>query len=133
MKREEKDIRWKQRFQNFEKAYLLLERTLNINNPSEAEKGGLIQFYEMAFELAWKLMKDYLEEKGFTLDSPRESIKQAFQSGMIEDGQDWMDALTDRNLTTHTYDEKTADKVVSSIRVSYFPILQRLYSKVKSL
>ena len=50
-----KDIRWKQRFQNYEKAFLLIKRTLEIQNPSEAEKGGIIQFYEMAFELAWKL------------------------------------------------------------------------------
>ncbi len=123
-----KDIRWKQRFQNFEKAFMLLERTLKINNPSEAEKGGLIQFYEMSFELAWKLMKDYLEELGFTVNSPREAVKQAFQSGIIEDGQGWIDALEDRNLTTHTYDESTAEKVVSTIRSSYFPMLQQLHS-----
>lgn len=125
-----KDVRWKQRFQNFEKAFLLLERTLKIKNPSEAEKGGLIQFYEMAFELAWKLMKDYLEEMGFTVYSPREAIKQAFQSGIIEDGQGWMDALEDRNITTHTYDEDTAEKVVSTIRASYFPMLRQLYSRL---
>ena len=128
---EKKDIRWKQRLQNFEKAFLLLERTLEIRNPSEAEKGGLIQFYEMAFELAWKLMKDYLEEQGLTVNSPRQAIKQAFQSGVIDNGQQWIDALEDRNLTTHTYDESTADKVVSAIRTSYFPILRQLYSTMK--
>jgi nucleotidyltransferase substrate binding protein (TIGR01987 family) len=123
-----KDIRWKQRFQNFEKAFLLLKRTLEIKNPSEAEKGGLIQFYERAFELAWKVIKDFLEEQGFTVNSPREAIKQAFQSGIIEDGQGWIEALEDRNLTTHTYDESTAEKVVSTIRSSYFPMLLQLYS-----
>jgi nucleotidyltransferase substrate binding protein (TIGR01987 family) len=123
-----KDIRWKQRFQNFEKAFLLLERTLEIKKPSEAEKGGLIQFYEMAFELAWKLMKDYLDELGFTVNSPREAIKQAFQSGIIEEGQGWIDALEDRNITTHTYDEATAEKVVSTIRAFYFPMLRQFYS-----
>ncbi|MBN1627239.1 MAG: nucleotidyltransferase substrate binding protein [Deltaproteobacteria bacterium] len=127
MDNEKKDIRWKQRFQNFEKAFLLLERTLGIKNPSEAEKGGLIQFYEMSFELAWKLMKDYLDELGFTVNSPREAIKQAFQSGIIENGQEWIDALEDRNLTTHTYDEGTAEKVVSTIRTSYFPMLRQVY------
>ncbi len=53
-----KDIRWKQRFQNFEKSFLLLKRTLEIKKPSEAERGGLIQFYEMTFELVWKLLRD---------------------------------------------------------------------------
>ena len=127
-----KDIRWKQRFQNFDKAYLLLERTLKIENPSEAEKGGVIQFYEMAFELAWKLMKDYLDEQGFTIRSPREAIKQAFQSGIIEDGHVWIDALVDRNLITHTYDENIATEVVSKIRMVYFPALSQLYDLLRS-
>ena len=55
-----KSTRWQQRFENFEKTYRLLERTLQIKNPSEAEKGGLIHFYKVAFELAWKMLKDYL-------------------------------------------------------------------------
>ena len=126
-----KDIRWKQRFQNYEKAFLLIKRTLEIQNPSEAEKGGIIQFYEMAFELAGKLMKDYLEEVGYTVNSPREAIKQAFQAGIIKDGQKWIEALEDRNLTTHTYDESIAEKVVSAIRTLYFPILMQLYSFMK--
>jgi nucleotidyltransferase substrate binding protein (TIGR01987 family) len=126
-----KDIRWKQRFENFEKSFLLLKRTLEIKKPSEAERGGLIQFYEMTFELAWKLLRDYLYEQGFSVNSPREAIKQAFQSEIIEDGQSWIDALEDRNLTTHTYDEETALKVVKSIKTSYFPLLNSLYERIK--
>lgn len=126
------DIRWKQRFQNLEKSYLLLEDTLRIENPSDAERAGLIQFFEMTFELAWKLMKDYLEEEGFTVNSPKEAIKQAFQSGLIADGHGWIDALNDRNLTTHTYEEETAVKVEQKIRKDYFPLLQTLYNQFKS-
>jgi len=92
------DIRWQQRFHNYEKAFLLLERALTIATPSEVERGGIIQFYEMAFELAWKLMKDYLEQLGYTVNSPRDAIKQAFQANILDDGQRWMDALGDRNL-----------------------------------
>lgn len=129
---ENNDIRWKQRFQNYEKSFLLLKRTLEIKNPSEAEKGGLIQFYEMTFELAWKLLKDYLYEQGFNVNSPREAIKQAFQSTIIDNGQEWIDALEDRNLTTHTYDEETAEKVVKSINDSYYPLLDDLYTRLKN-
>ncbi|MCK4345422.1 MAG: nucleotidyltransferase substrate binding protein, partial [Bacteroidales bacterium] len=67
---ENKDIRWKQRFQNFEKAFLLLEKAVSIDNPSEVERAGLIQFFEITFELSWKLMADYLEELGFVANSP---------------------------------------------------------------
>lgn len=126
------DIRWQQRFQNFEKAFLLLERALTIATPSEVERGGIIQFYEMAFELAWKLMKDYLEQLGYTVNSPRDAIKQAFQVGILDDGQLWMDALSDRNLTTHTYDENKAIEVVAKIRTDYFPALQQLYRGLSS-
>ena len=127
-----KDIRWKQRLQNFEKSYQLLENTLQINSPSEAERAGLIQFFEMTFELAWKLMRDYLQDQGFSVNSPKEAIKQAFQSNLIGDGHGWIDALNDRNLTTHTYQEETAVKVEQKIRNDYFPLLQTLYDQFKS-
>ena len=126
------DIRWKQQFQNFEKAYQLLKRTLKIKELSEAERGGLIQFYEMSFELSWKLLKDYLTEEGFEIKTPRQAIKQAFQSEIIEDGRKWLEALEDRNLTSHTYDEETAVKVIKEIRENYFLILTQLYSFMKS-
>ena len=86
MTTEYKDIHWKQRFQNFQKAYHHLERTLQIKHLSEAERGGLIQFYEMAFELSWKLLKDYLGAQGFIVNSPCQAIKQAFQSEIIKQG-----------------------------------------------
>lgn len=127
-----KEIRWKQRFENFEKAYLLLERTVAIENPSEAERGGLIQFFEIAFELSWKTLKDYLEAQGFLVKNPRDILKQAFQSEIIEDGHAWMAALDDRNLTAHTYNEETGRKVENLIRNNYFPAIRQLYTTLKS-
>ena len=127
MEDEKQDIRWKQRFVHFCKAYTLLEQTIAIKKPSEAERAGLIQFFDMSFELAWKVLKDYLEEEGFVPKSPRETIKLAFQSGLIGDGHLWMEALKDRNLTLHTYEEKIAIAVEEKIRNSYFPVLVKLF------
>jgi len=118
------DIRWKQRFVHFQKAFDLLTDTLMITEPSEAERAGLIQFFEISFELAWKVLKDYLENEGFTVVSPRDAIKQAFQAGMLDDGHVWIDALKDRNLTVHTYEQKIAFAVEQKIRSVYFPALQ---------
>jgi nucleotidyltransferase substrate binding protein (TIGR01987 family) len=126
------DIRWKQRFVHFRKAFLLLEQTMTIEHPSDAERAGLIQFFEMSFELAWKVLKDYLEEEGFTVASPRDAIKQAFQVGLLEDGHVWIEALKDRNLTVHTYEEKIAIAVEQKIRDSYFPALLTLFQKFAS-
>lgn len=127
-----KEIRWQQRFNNFEKTVKLLERTLEIKKPSEAEKGGLVQFYEMAFELSWKTLKDYSEAEGFNVKSPRETIKTAFQAEFISNGHLWLEALEDRNLTAHIYDEATSDKVIKKIRTNYFHIIKELYLNLKN-
>lgn len=126
------DIRWVQRFQNYQRAYQLLQSALEIKNPSQVERAGIIQFFEMCFELAWKLLKDYLNEEGFSTNSPREAIKQAFQMQLIIDGQQWLYALNDRNLTVHTYDENKAMEIENKIRTHYFPLLEQLYKQSKN-
>ena len=127
-----KEIRWKQRFQNYEKSFFQLQRALQIENPSDVERAGLIQFFEMTFELAWKTLKDYLESLGFQVNSPRDVFKQAYQSKIISAGHVWMDALDDRNLTAHTYDETTSQEVATLIRDKYFAILTELHNTLKN-
>jgi nucleotidyltransferase substrate binding protein (TIGR01987 family) len=128
----EEDIRWIQRFSNFERAFLLLQDSLKTEPLSILERAGLIQFFEMTFELAWKLLKDYEETEGFIVKTPREAIKQAFQSGLISNGHDWIDALQDRNLTAHTYNEETAIAVEAKIRNKYFQLLAEVYTYFKN-
>jgi nucleotidyltransferase substrate binding protein (TIGR01987 family) len=126
-----KEVRWKQRFENFEKSFSLLNKYISLKNTSEIERAGIIQFFEMTFELSWKLLKDYLEANGYIVKSPRDSIKQAFQAEIIENGHVWLDALEDRNLTVHTYDEATAVEVEKKIREQYYPMLLNLYNFMK--
>jgi nucleotidyltransferase substrate binding protein (TIGR01987 family) len=122
------DVRWKQRFQNFDKALAVLLRTASIIDMSEAERGGLIHYFEVSFELAWKVLKDVLEEEGIKgLTGPRTIIKLAYENALIADGYAWMEALEDRNLTTHTYDMETALRAEAAIRDTYIPFLERLY------
>lgn len=121
------ELRWQQRFQNFSRTFLLLEQSTELENPNIIERAGMIQFFEMAFEQSWKVLKDFLEEEGFTVKSPRDAIKTAFQYGFIDNADVWLEALKDRNLTTHTYDEETAQRVENSIKLRYYPILKSLY------
>lgn len=121
-----KDIRWKQRFENYERAYETFARYVNLEVPTELERAGIIQLFEMSFELAWKVLKDYLENEGFLVNSPRETIKEAFRSGIISDGDLWLEALNSRNLSAHTYDEKNAIEAVENIREKYAPLLKSL-------
>lgn len=125
-----KETRWRQRFENFEKSYRLFEKYTHQEIKTELERAGIIQFFEITFELAWKVLKDYLEARGFMVNSPRETIKQAFQIGIIDDGHTWLDALAKRNLTTHTYDEEMAEKFVNEITQIYFPVFKALYDKL---
>lgn len=90
-------------------------------------QSGLVQTYEYTFELAWKTLKDYLELEGFLLRSPRETIRQGFQSGYITNAEDWLQALADRNLTTHIYDDAVITRVLKDIFERYFFILQDFY------
>ena len=125
-----KEIRWKQRFENFDKSYKLLKKYSNQEITTELERAGIIQFFEMTFELAWKVLKDYLESEVYMVKSPRETVKQAFQIGLIDNGHIWIDALSNRNLTTHTYDEELATKMTSEILNAYLPELDKLYNKL---
>lgn len=122
----QQDVRWKQRYEHFCKAFSQLETAIKIENPSDTERAGLIQFFEMSFELAWKVLKDYLELEGFNINSPRAAIKQAFQAQLIEDGHVWMEALSDRNLTMHTYEESIAREIEHKIRTAYYPALTQM-------
>ena len=125
-----KDIRWKQRFENFDKSYKLLNKYAKQPITTELERAGIIQFFEMTFELAWKVLKDYLEAQEYLVKSPRETVKQAFQIGLIDNGHVWMDALSNRILTTHTYDEELANKMTNEIITMYLPELDKMYEKL---
>lgn len=126
-----KDIRWKQRFQNFNRSYALLTKYADTPIQTELEIAGMIQFFEMTFELGWKVLKDYLESQGFEVKSPRETIKQAFQIGIIEDGHVWIDALANRNLSVHTYDEKLAHQMIEDILRLYLPAIRQMHEQLE--
>ena len=127
------DVRWEHRFQNYTKSMRNLEDALQIPNPDIVQKAGIIQFFEMSFELAWNMVKDYLEDQGFQdIRSPRGALKKAFETGIIENGHDWMDLLVDRNLTAHTYDEQKATDMEQLIHSKYFPLLKALLISFKN-
>ena len=82
--------------------------------------------------MAWSTAKDYLEEQGFLeLRSPRDTIKKAFEAGLITDGTSWLETLQNRKLTTHIYDEETAGLVVTQIRTIYVKLLKELFTTLK--
>jgi nucleotidyltransferase substrate binding protein (TIGR01987 family) len=123
----QKEIRWKQRFENFEKSYLLLRQSLDIKKPSVVERAGIIQFFEITFELSWKLLKDYLENQNVEAKFPCDVIKEAFHYEIIQNGDAWMAMLG----TVHTYDETKAAEIESKIRNAFFPAISNMYRLMK--
>jgi len=128
------DVRWKQRFQNFEKAYDVLQRRADEyekNQGVEVYQMALIQAYEILMELSWKTLKDYLENEEIKVNSPKQVIRQAFQLEMLVDGDAWMKALELRNLTTHTYDEEVMERVIEFISRRFRFVVRDLYFALK--
>lgn len=130
------DLRWEQRFRNFERGFILLRSALEergIKEFSDLELEGLIQRFEYTFELAWKTLKDYLEYSGVVLApiTPASVIKAAFAAKVIEDGQRWMDMLKHRNLMSHTYDFAKFQEAVTAIRARYLSALDQVYRFLK--
>ena len=121
---EDKDIRWKQRFVNFNKVFSQFEKFLEKEELNELENQGLIKAFEYTFELAWKTLQDLLKEKGYKeIHGPKPTIQQSFQDGYIKNGKDWMKMLEGRNLTSHSYNEDTANEILDEIRETYFGLL----------
>ncbi len=130
----DQDIRWRQRFNNFRKSLALLETAIKVDRPDQLQRAGIVKYFEMTFELSWKLMKDYLEDPGFlNIRSPREAVKKTFEIGLISDGSQWLQGLEDRNLTAHTYNEATALQVDTMIRETYHILFQKLQAEFSEL
>jgi nucleotidyltransferase substrate binding protein (TIGR01987 family) len=125
------DIRWKQRFESFDRSYVLLRSALE-NGPealNALEKEGVIQRFEYCFELAWKTVKDYLEASGlvFSTVTPRQVLKDAFAAKILKEGPVWMDMLDHRNLLSHTYDSTQFNIALDAIHRRYLNALAELH------
>lgn len=125
----DKEIRWRQRFSNFHKAFNQFEEAINdYEKLSVLEKEGLIQRFEYTFELAWKTLKDYLEAKEVDAKFPRDVIKAAFHYEIIKDGEVWMDMLEKRNILAHTYDEERFNFSLMKIKEEYYVAILQVHN-----
>jgi len=133
------DKLWKQRLHNFTKSLAALKNAIDLAQKrelSELEKQGMIQEFTLAFELAWNMMKDYLEEQGVTgITDSKSAVRETFMRGLIakDELQIWKDMMWDRNLASHIYDENTAGEIIQAIRGVYCTLLVKFAEKMKRL
>ena len=113
------DVRWHQRLQSFHKAFVSLSEGARLAGERELsplEKQGLIQAFEFTHELAWNVLKDYLESQGIQgVVGSKGATREAFKNSLIADGEVWMDMIKSRNQTSHTYNEETANEITEAI------------------
>jgi nucleotidyltransferase substrate binding protein (TIGR01987 family) len=131
------DTRWKQRFNNYLKAFQSLVEAVELSQQrplSKLEEQGLIQGFEFTHELAWNVLKDYLENKGIIgLIGSKDATRSAFNNGLIEQGDDWMKMIQDRNLTSHAYNAEIATEVVVDILTRFYPAYVNFTQKFRQL
>jgi nucleotidyltransferase substrate binding protein (TIGR01987 family) len=134
------DIRWKQRFYNFKKAFSQFEKGVNLalkRDLSELEDQGLIKAFEFTHELAWKMLKDFLESRGNKdIYGSKDAIRESFRLGLVNDGEIWMEMIENRNQTVHTYNLEVAKKIVNAIVQKYyeqFDLLRKKFMELEEL
>ena len=131
------DIRWKQRFDNYLRAFETLRRGVDLarqRDLSELEQQGLIQGFEFTHELAWNVLKDYLEETGISgIIGSKGATREAFKNGLIVDGESWMEMIKARNLSSHTYNLDTAEEVVTNILSRFYPSFEQMTATFSAL
>ncbi|SEF44915.1 nucleotidyltransferase substrate binding protein [Algoriphagus boritolerans] len=133
----DKDIRWIQRLDNFQKAINLLVEVefMDLAELSQLEKEGIVQRFEYNLELGWKTLKDKMEFDGLILDriSPKVGVKEAFQAKYIDQIEVWLEMINDRNLLSHSYDLETFESVIPDIQSVYTPLLASLAKKLSEI
>lgn len=122
------DTRWRQRFSGFEKAFSKLKDAIDEKELNELERDGLFQIFAFTLELSWNVMKDFLEYKGFSFNpTPKNTFRQAFESGFINNAQALIDGLAIRNQLSHNYSGEKFEKSEKVLRNEVFPELENLY------
>jgi nucleotidyltransferase substrate binding protein (TIGR01987 family) len=128
------DIRWNQRFANYERAFMKLKEGVDLHaeNANDLEKEGIIQRFEFTHELAWKVMKDFLEAKGIIgIIGSRDATRLAFQNDLIANGAVWMQMIESRNRTVHTYQDTILEVEYLKIVKDYYLAFSDFYTKMK--
>ena len=127
--------RWQYRFDNFKRAYLLLQGICTRYQQEELEqiaKEGMIQRFEFCMELSWKTIKDYMEYRNFVFAQifPGNVIREAYAAGLIDNVDDWLAAMDDRNKISHTYDFRKFEVVIERVANRYIHRFGQLYEKL---
>jgi nucleotidyltransferase substrate binding protein (TIGR01987 family) len=132
------DIRWQQRLENYSQALSQLKEAFQLAQTrtlSELENQGVIQAFEYTHELAWNVLKDYFQDQGnSSITGSKDAAREAFQKGLIINGQAWMEMVKSRNKTSHTYNKNVSKIILAQIFNEYYPeflIFEKKMNEIK--
>ena len=98
---------------------------------SQWTRDAAIQRFEFTVELAWKTIQRVAAREGVECLSPRQAFRVAAQLGWISDVALWLDMLDDRNRSSHTYNESTAELIYSHL-AAYATGLDQLLAQLRA-
>jgi nucleotidyltransferase substrate binding protein (TIGR01987 family) len=131
------DVRWKQRFENYAKALDQLTQIVGLLQDkalTDVDKLALVKAFELSFELAWNVMKDYLTRQGVkAIIGSRDAIRYAVQNGLIVDGEVWTAMIDSRNNAAHVYSDEIASKLIRDVMERYYSEFIAFSEKMESL
>lgn len=79
-------------------------------------RDSAIKRFEITFDLAWKTLKAFLEEKhNTTCASPRNCFREAYRLEIIEYDKHWLKLISDRNYAAHVYKEALAESIYQEL------------------
>lgn len=107
-------------------------REVLVAEPTEFNQDASIQRFEFTFELSWKLIKSLVEFKGKSCASPRDCIRLAADMEIINDPENWIAFLNDRNALSHTYKQEFAKQVYSRLK-NFLPLADQLVSATETI
>ena len=96
-----------------EKAQATFER-FRVDMKTDRDQAGAVQAFEFCYELAWKVMKAALEDRGLQTESPKDTFRKAALENIVQDPEIWFFFQKIRNITVHTYEQANLDTVVAS-------------------
>jgi nucleotidyltransferase substrate binding protein (TIGR01987 family) len=126
------DARLRRRYESLSKAFSLLAEAAETQKLSRLAQEGMVRRFEYTFELAWKTIRDYLQAKGSLTTYPRDVLKEASQTGLVRDGEAWLDMLESSDTFAHTYDDACLAEAVTSIRQRFFPSIRELVEGLRA-
>lgn len=133
-------LRWQHRFDNFRRAYILLQE--GVERVHEGESGqraidqlakeGVIKRFRFCMELSWKVIKDFLEHQGtaFPRITPRSVLREAVARKLISDGETWMKALDTRKKMSHPHTKEAHEAALQLVSSEYLPCFSELYQEL---